>query len=312
MARGKTPAAAGLCNELFWALKARAGQAEEHWAGVALQELLRDIPSERELGLLRQHSWVRDMERGNYESCRVEPWGDSRKFPLAVWPPYRSCLGMEGLPKKTDSKSAPIVVRCRFHDEAASTSSPAPSPARGPRPSAASSIRPSSKEVSERRKSSGVLLKRDVGMHREQQVGQTLRLLEILIWEDPELHVLLRKSGLVFEDVRATYTIVMTGHGTAMLEHPACVKYGSVPFIPESTEVGVKIHGQRVHSMSSMCASMRGCARQTRELQAKQVNKTKPANLTTHPPTSRQLAHPSQPASHPSNHACVRTRLHAC
>ena len=43
------------------------------------------------------------------------------------------------------------------------------------------------------------------------QVGQTLRLLEILIWEDPELQTLLRGRGLVFEDVRATYAIVMTG-----------------------------------------------------------------------------------------------------
>ncbi|CAE6909586.1 Pik3cb [Symbiodinium natans] len=212
-ARGKTPAAAGLCNELFWALEARVGHAgEEDWASVALQELLQHISSERELGLLRQHTWVRQMERGNYESCKVDPWGESRKFPLAVWPPYRSCLGVEGLPRKTDSKSAPVIVRCRFHDEA--TTSPAPNP-RGP----ISAIRPSSKEVSERRKSSGVLLKRDVGMHREQQVGQTLRLLEVLIWEDPELQTLLRKSGLVFEDVRATYTIVMTGHGTAMLEY---------------------------------------------------------------------------------------------
>ena len=46
-----------------------------------------------------------------------------------------------------------------------------------------------------------------------------LRMLEILIWKDPKLLALLKRQGLSFEDVRATYTIVMTGCNTAMLEY---------------------------------------------------------------------------------------------
>jgi len=66
--------------------------------------------------------------------------------------------------------------------------------------------------------SAGLLLKRDAGMHREQQVGQTLRLLERLIWEDASLRNLLTRAGLQPEDVRATYVIAMTGSGTAIVE----------------------------------------------------------------------------------------------
>lgn len=63
------------------------------------------------------------------------------------------------------------------------------------------------------------MLKRDpAGMRREQQVGQTLRLLERLIWQDSGLRGLLQSEGLRPEDVRVTFAIAMTGPGTAMLE----------------------------------------------------------------------------------------------
>lgn len=64
----------------------------------------------------------------------------------------------------------------------------------------------------------GLLLKRDPGMRLEQQVGQTLRLLELLIWEDPKLQALLEEKQLTTEDVRVTYTIAMTGPDTAIVE----------------------------------------------------------------------------------------------
>jgi len=55
-------------------------------------------------------------------------------------------------------------------------------------------------------------------MQFEQQVGQTLRLLELLIWEDSYLRGLLDREGLRPEDVRVTYVIAMTGPGTAIVE----------------------------------------------------------------------------------------------
>ncbi|CAJ1402021.1 unnamed protein product [Effrenium voratum] len=208
-----------LCNEYFWALEARAeAMAQQRretttyadtWPSVALQELLKALPQDIELGLLRQHSWVRHLERGDYDCCKFEPaWGEERMFPLAVWPPYRSCLGLEFKPRKAESKSAPVIARCCFHDSTISETARVTS----------SAMRPSSREVALRRKSSGLLLKKDVGMHKEQQVGNTLRLLELYIWQDKELQKLLQDECLAFEDVRATYTIVMTGPGTAMLE----------------------------------------------------------------------------------------------
>jgi hypothetical protein len=87
----------------------------------------------------------------------------------------------------------------------------------------------------------GILLKRDVGMHllgkvghtvqvsltsqeqqlslyQEQRVGQTLRLLERLVWEDTYMKALLDREGLTYEDVCTTYVIAMTGPNTAMVE----------------------------------------------------------------------------------------------
>ena len=45
----------------------------ETWQSLALQELLKNLPQEAELDLLRQHAWVRHMERGDYECCKHEP-----------------------------------------------------------------------------------------------------------------------------------------------------------------------------------------------------------------------------------------------
>ncbi|CAK9096121.1 5-bisphosphate 3-kinase 110 kDa catalytic subunit beta) (PtdIns-3-kinase subunit p110-beta) (p110beta) [Durusdinium trenchii] len=237
-------AARAFRNEYFWALETRVqalahyrqrgienhGSAPyaESWQSLAQQELLRNLPQEAELGLLRQHAWVRHMERGDYECCKHEPaWGEDRSFPLAVWPPYRTCAGLETAPRKAESKSAPLIVRCRYRDE----------PSRG-------KTKSGKVKLPERRKTSGVLLKKDPDMHKEQQVGQTLRLLEILIWKDPKLQELLNSEGLSFEDVRATYIIAMTGPNTAMLEFidgARTLKYvrsgrldgGSAPFGPK-------------------------------------------------------------------------------
>ena len=220
----QTMAGQALRNEFFWALETRvqtvamnrqketaassAYSYAETWQSNALQELLRNLPEECELGLLRQHTWVRHMEHGDYDCCKHEPaWGETRTFPLAVWPPYRRCAGLETRPRKAESKSAPLIARCRYKDD----SSIQRGATKKGQPQA-------SLRAPERRKTSGVLLKKDPDMHKEQQVGQVLRLLEILIWKDSELQALLRREGLVFEDVRATYTIVMTGPSTAMLE----------------------------------------------------------------------------------------------
>lgn len=246
VAKGDCSGAKSLRGELFWALEARVKEAAvarrsvvisstngnpssspaiDAWASIALQELLRGCSAEDELGLLRQRAWVRHMEQREVECCRVEPaWGESRGFPLAVWPPDRRCLGLEGWPRETESKSAPIIMRCRFRDDAASN--PARSDDGGTGSNAcnggsvsSSAGRQSGKQRGDtRRSTAGLLLKQDVGMHREQQVGQTLRLLEVLIWEDEALQALLVQQGLTLEDVRATYIIAMTGPGTAMLE----------------------------------------------------------------------------------------------
>ena len=42
-------------------------------------------------------------------------WGDSRTFPLAVWPAYRRCSGLQSL-QKAESKSAPLIAKCRYKD----------------------------------------------------------------------------------------------------------------------------------------------------------------------------------------------------
>ena len=60
-------------------------------------------------------------------SCHLQPsirewpdgfiwhrWGETRTFPLAVWPPYRRCAGLETRPRKAESKSAPLIARCRY------------------------------------------------------------------------------------------------------------------------------------------------------------------------------------------------------
>ncbi|CAJ1339742.1 unnamed protein product [Effrenium voratum] len=214
---------AGCQTLYFWALEARAeAMAQQRRETTTYADTwpsafpfpiriwirhLHTSDQDIELGLLRQHSWVRHLERGDYDCCKFEPaWGEERMFPLAVWPPYRSCLGLEFKPRKAESKSAPVIARCCFHDSTISARV------------TSSAMRPSSREVALRRKSSGLLLKKDVGMHKEQQVGNTLRLLELYIWQDKELQKLLQDECLAFEDVRATYTIVMTGPGTAMLE----------------------------------------------------------------------------------------------
>ncbi|CAK8986650.1 unnamed protein product [Durusdinium trenchii] len=219
----------------FWALETRV-QALAHYRqrGIDPWPLVDGAEVEAELGLLRQHAWVRHMERGDYECCKHEPaWGEDRSFPLAVWPPYRTCAGLETAPRKAESKSAPLIVRCRYRDE----------PSRG-RLELIRKTKSGKVKLPERRKTSGVLLKKDPDMHKEQQVGQTLRLLEILIWKDPKLQELLNSEGLSFEDVRATYIIAMTGPNTAMLEFidgARTLKYvrsgrldgGSAPFGPK-------------------------------------------------------------------------------
>eukprot|EP00913_Durusdinium_trenchii_P017353 g16319.t1 len=182
-------AARAFRNEYFWALETRV-QALAHYR----QRGIDPWPLEAELGLLRQHAWVRHMERGDYECCKHEPaWGEDRSFPLAVWPPYRTCAGLETAPRKAESKSAPLIVRCRYRDE----------PSRG-RLELIRKTKSGKVKLPERRKTSGVLLKKDPDMHKEQQ--------------DPKLQELLNSEGLSFEDVRATYIIAMTGPNTAMLE----------------------------------------------------------------------------------------------
>jgi len=230
-AHGQSAAAQSLRGELFWALEARAAAAAvaapvplggpvspaEAWASGALEELLRDLTPEDELGLLRQRLWVRHLERGNLDAARVEPgWGDGRAFPIAVWPAERRCLGLHGQPREATSKTAPVILRCRCrgggtgaggsHDGAAEVG--------GPSTATTSGVAGSSVAA----ETAGLVLKRGSGMHREQQVGQTLRLLEHLIWEDPGLRGLLEGEGLSPEDVRATYVIAMTGPGTAIVE----------------------------------------------------------------------------------------------
>lgn len=183
----------------------------ETWQSKALQELLKNLPQEGELDLMRQHAWVRHMEHGDYDCCTFEPaWGDTRTFPLAVWPAYRRCTGLHSL-QKAESKSAPLIAKCRYKDDSSLPGAPA-------KKSQAKAGSHANHRHGERPNTSGVLLKKDPDMHKEQQVGQVLRLLEILIWKDSELQDLLQREGLDPEDVRATYTIVMTGPGTAMLE----------------------------------------------------------------------------------------------
>jgi len=240
-AHGTSRSAACLRGQMFWALEARSKSpaaftaawglpvtTQTHsnetvqvdskaWAAIALEELFRDLPAEDELGLLRQRAWVRRVEKGEVDASRVEPgWGVPRAFPLAVWHPSRRCLGLEGHPREAASKNAPVILRCRFHDVDLSTlTSTVPEVSRNNLAAGACSA---STDARIGGQSAGLLLKRDPGMHREQQVGQTLRLLERLIWEDPGLQEILSRKGLEAKDVRATYNIVMTGPGTAMLE----------------------------------------------------------------------------------------------
>lgn len=172
------------------------------WASVAVEDLLRGLSPELELALFRQRSWVRTVERGEIDSARVEPgWGEPRAFPVAVWPPGRHCLGLESRPRETSSKSAPLFLRCRCRIELPGSTQPAGGGGLVPGESSA-----------------GLLLKRDVGMRHEQQVGQTLRLLERFVWEDEGLVSLLASEGLRPEEVRATYAIAMTGPSTAIVE----------------------------------------------------------------------------------------------
>jgi len=225
--------AAALRGELFWALEARikaskatrqlgssaqttdaTGEQWASWASVALEELLRGLPAEKELGLLRQRDWVRHLERGEAAAARVEPaWGDVRAFPLAVWPSSRLCLGLEGQPREAPGVSAPVVIRCRCQNDAGGPAVKVKgAPASGGAPGGASTANPPRTETA------GLLLKRDWGMHHEQQVGQTIRLLECLMWQDEELCQLLKREQLELEDVRVTYVIAMTGPGTAIVE----------------------------------------------------------------------------------------------
>lgn len=48
------------------------------------------------------------------EGFILHRWGETRTFPLAVWPPYRRCAGLETRPRKAESKSAPLIARCRY------------------------------------------------------------------------------------------------------------------------------------------------------------------------------------------------------
>eukprot|EP00929_Paragymnodinium_shiwhaense_P064954 TRINITY_DN32614_c0_g1_i1.p1 TRINITY_DN32614_c0_g1~~TRINITY_DN32614_c0_g1_i1.p1 ORF type:complete len:1099 (+),score=212.39 TRINITY_DN32614_c0_g1_i1:179-3475(+) len=258
-AQGESESAQKFQGELFWALETRSATCTARgsgvvvdattaacaenprhaaWASVALQELLGSLPMERQLGLLWQQTWVRHVERGEIDAARGEPgpWRETQAFPLAVWPPRRRCLGLEGQPKGFASKSKPLIVRCRYTtagqaraDEKAREPTP-PELAGTETPSTGSQATPASTDdenadAAPKRKrpppegTAGLLLKRDNGMHQEQQVGQTLRLLERLIWEDPTLVAILKSSGLQSaEEVRATYTILMTGVGTAIIE----------------------------------------------------------------------------------------------
>mmetsp|Transcript_106208 Transcript_106208/g.193279 ORF Transcript_106208/g.193279 Transcript_106208/m.193279 type:complete len:957 (+) Transcript_106208:108-2978(+) len=265
-ANGAAAGAACLRGELFWALEARGSTVAPSsmpalqplgtsstepraWAKLALEELLRDQPPDVELGLMRQRAWVRHAERFEIDASRVEPgWGEARAFPVAVWPPQRRCLGLLGHPKETASKNAPVILRCACRDAGCSSSS-APKPAlttkaavtlgsgsaagRSSSSSAGNSSTASSPGTTgagASEQTAGLLLKRDAGMHREQQVGQTLRLLERLIWEPKtsgqaweheglELpYEILEREGLTLEEIRATYKIAMTGPGTALVE----------------------------------------------------------------------------------------------
>lgn len=235
----KSATAALLRGELFWALEARSKKFAAvriaaltlslpsvlsspsescEWAGVAVEDLLRNLPADAELALLRQRTWVRHLERGEKDAARVEPWGEQRAFPLAVWPPHQYCLGMEGEPREMMSKNAPVIIRCRWQRSCSQTEDPPPAVL-----SQASEPGWPPSPVGERTApapagGAGLLLKRDAGMHLEQQVGQTLRLLELLIWEDPDLQTLLEQEGLRAEDVRVTYVIAMTGPGVGIVE----------------------------------------------------------------------------------------------
>eukprot|EP00927_Polykrikos_kofoidii_P066274 TRINITY_DN61902_c0_g1_i1.p1 TRINITY_DN61902_c0_g1~~TRINITY_DN61902_c0_g1_i1.p1 ORF type:complete len:1085 (-),score=167.57 TRINITY_DN61902_c0_g1_i1:43-3246(-) len=251
------PSAASLRGELFWALEARSataamtwGGGADHcgvgdgasgggsaaatapaetrmgWASLALEELLRSLSNDQELGLLRQRTWVQHLERGEVACARNEPgpWGEARAFPLAVWPPGRLCLGLDGQPRGAASKSAPVILRCRCMEETNSHQDVTvekleklvvPSAASAELPAPPVNVGDGGGAVAS---SAGLLLKRDSGMRREQQVGQTLRLLERLIWEEESLCDLLTRAGLQPEDVRATYTIAMTGPATAIVE----------------------------------------------------------------------------------------------
>jgi len=174
------------------------------------------LPQDVELGMHRQRTWVRQIARGDMNAARVEPaWGQPRGFPLMVWPPERLCLGLEGNPREASSRSAPVILKCRTADmDVGAETSVAEI--------AGNTIEFDHGEPSalgERNTgSAGVLLKRDAGMHREQQVGQTLRLMEALIWQDDELGRLLRRENLEPEDVRVTYKISMIGPDSAILE----------------------------------------------------------------------------------------------
>ena len=49
------------------------------------------------------------------ELLQWDRWGDTRTFPLAVWPAYRRCTGLHSL-QKAESKSAPLIAKCRYKD----------------------------------------------------------------------------------------------------------------------------------------------------------------------------------------------------
>lgn len=236
-AHEETAPAAAFRAEFFWALEARTVHTAAHaetrssWASNALQELLRGLDSEDELGLLRQRSWVRVAERGEYDAARVEPgWGEKRAFPIAVWQPSRRCWGLEGRPREAESKCAPVMLRCRSRDLTSSDNNPQPVQCQ----------------------TTGLLLKRDANMRLEHQVGQMLRLLERLIWEEAGLRDLLKAEGLVPDDVRVTYAMAMTGPVTTLVE---CVEGASTLRSVRAQAAGA-LRG-RVHERSALLEFLR-------------------------------------------------------
>jgi hypothetical protein len=256
-ASGPSYESAQLRGELFWALEARATVATElvaagvtsagvvalpaaagvsqaegpsAWARVALEELLRNQPADIELGLLRQATWVRDMERGELAAGMQPSWGEKRAFGLAIWPPEKRCLGLRGklheAVSRASSKNAPMIIQCacvNAEDGQGSSSAASSGAALGTAPQQQAGST-----------SGGILLKRDIASHffqnsaqplslsQEHRVGQMMRLLEHLVWEpqgeNEYMKDFLEREGLTPEDVRTTYVIAMTGPNTCMVE----------------------------------------------------------------------------------------------